>query len=95
MTVMNRRRRPRIARQIERHYTPKHGSWLNIAKIEINVLSKQRLVRRIPGSRDAGQQGDSLAEKAQRRKKIRRWAIHTREGAKQITLPSNLIMLEY
>ena len=38
----------RIARQIEVHYTPKHGSWLNIAEIEINVLSKQCLARRIP-----------------------------------------------
>ena len=38
----------RIARQIEVHYTPKHGSWLNTAEIEINVLSKQCLARRIP-----------------------------------------------
>ena len=38
----------RIARQIAVHYTPKPGSWLNIAEIEINVLSKQCLARRIP-----------------------------------------------
>ncbi|MCY4202986.1 MAG: IS630 family transposase [Aestuariivita sp.] len=38
----------RIARQIEVHYTPKHGSWLNIAEIEINVLTKQCLARRLP-----------------------------------------------
>ncbi len=30
------------------HHTPKHGSWLNIAEIEINVLSRQCLNRRIP-----------------------------------------------
>jgi hypothetical protein len=37
----------RIARKIEIHYTPKHGSWLNIAEIELSVLSRQCLNRRI------------------------------------------------
>ena len=39
----------RLARRFEVHYTPKHGSWLNMAEIEINVLSRQCLDRRIPG----------------------------------------------
>ena len=38
----------RIAKRLEIHYTPKHGSWLNIAEIEIGVLSRQCLSRRIP-----------------------------------------------
>ena len=38
----------RIAERFEIHYTPKHGSWLNMAEIEIGVLSKQCLTRRIP-----------------------------------------------
>ena len=37
----------RIARKIEWHYTPKHGSWLDIAEIELSVLSRQCLSRRI------------------------------------------------
>jgi len=37
----------RLARRLELHYTPKHGSWLNIAEIELSVLSKQCLDRRI------------------------------------------------
>jgi hypothetical protein len=37
----------RLARRLEFHYTPKHGSWLNIAEIELSVLSKQCLYRRI------------------------------------------------
>ena len=37
----------RIARKLEIHYTPKHGSWLNIAEIEINVMMRQCLSRRI------------------------------------------------
>jgi hypothetical protein len=42
----------RIARRLEWHYTPRHGSWLNIAECELATLSKQCLGRRI-GSADA------------------------------------------
>jgi hypothetical protein len=35
------------ARRLELHYTPKHGSWLNIAEIELSVLGRQCLARRI------------------------------------------------
>lgn len=38
----------RIARRLEIHYTPKHGSWLNMAEIELSVLAGQCLDRRIP-----------------------------------------------
>ena len=38
----------RIADNLEIHYTPKHGSWLNMAEIELSVLSRQCLDRRIP-----------------------------------------------
>jgi len=39
----------RLANRFEFHYTPKHGSWLNMAEIELSVLSRQCLDRRIPG----------------------------------------------
>ncbi len=38
----------RLADRLEIHYTPKHGSWLNIAELELSVLSRQCLDRRIP-----------------------------------------------
>ncbi len=38
----------RILDRLEFHYTPKHGSWLNMAEIELSVLSRQCLARRIP-----------------------------------------------
>jgi len=38
----------RIAKRLEFHYTPKHGSWLNMAEIEMSVLSRGCLNRRIP-----------------------------------------------
>lgn len=38
----------RLFERLEIHYTPKHGSWLNMAEIEFSVLSTQCLDRRIP-----------------------------------------------
>ena len=38
----------RIIERFEWHYTPKHGSWLNLAESELAVLSRQCLARRIP-----------------------------------------------
>ena len=37
-----------LAKRLEIHFTPKHGSWLNIAEIELSVLTKQCLCRRVP-----------------------------------------------
>jgi len=38
----------RLAAKLEIHHTPKHGSWLNIAEIELSVLRRQCLNRRVP-----------------------------------------------
>jgi hypothetical protein len=37
----------RIAQRLEIHHTPKHGSWLNVAEIELSVLARQCLDRRL------------------------------------------------
>ena len=38
----------RLVERFEMHYTPKHGSWLNMAEIELSALTRQCLDRRIP-----------------------------------------------
>jgi DDE superfamily endonuclease len=38
----------RVLRKVEFYYTPKHGSWLNMAEVEISVLQAQCLNRYIP-----------------------------------------------
>jgi transposase len=38
----------RLSERLEIHYTPKHGSWLNMAEIELSVLARQCLERRLP-----------------------------------------------
>lgn len=58
----------RIASKLEFHFTPKHASWLNMVEIEIGVLSRQCLDRRIPSINelsaeiDAWQQARNAAE---------------------------------
>lgn len=46
----------RLSRKLELHHTPKHGSWLNIAEIELSVLSRQCLDRRIPEQAELAQE---------------------------------------
>jgi hypothetical protein len=48
----------RLARKIEIHYTPRNGSWLNVAEIELSILAGQCLNRRI---KDAGTLDTELA----------------------------------
>ena len=40
----------RLASRLELHFTPKHGSWLNVAESELAVVSMQCLGRRIPAT---------------------------------------------
>lgn len=44
----------RLAERLEIHYTPKHGSWLNIAEIELSTLQIQCLNHRIPEIKQMG-----------------------------------------
>jgi hypothetical protein len=45
-----------LAKRLEIHYTPKHGSWLNIAEIEISALALQCINRRVSSISDLNQQ---------------------------------------
>jgi hypothetical protein len=46
----------RLAERFEVHHTPKHGSWLNVAEIELSVLSRQCLDRRIERKEELAQE---------------------------------------
>jgi len=45
--VLGKRPAAKLLRRVQFHYTPKHASWLNMAEIEIGILSRQCLNRRI------------------------------------------------
>lgn len=51
--------RSRIER-LEIHHTPNHGSWLNMAEIELSVLSRQCLDRRLPDADTLTQEGAAI-----------------------------------
>ena len=46
--VLGRKAAARLLRRVQFHYTPKHASWLNMAEIEIGILDRQCLDRRLP-----------------------------------------------
>ena len=48
-----------LAKRMEIHYTPKHGSWLNIAEIELSAMTSQCLRRRIPDIRTLASELDA------------------------------------
>ena len=53
----------RIAERLEIHYTPKHGSWLNMAEIEIGVMARQCLDRRLPDQNTLRREVDAWQER--------------------------------
>ena len=66
----------RLAKRFEWHYTPKHGSWLDMAEFELGVLSNQCLSRRIPDKQNSPNGGRRLAGLPQQTPHQGRLAIH-------------------
>lgn len=53
----------RLADKLEIHYTPKHGSWLNMAEIELSVLARQCLAERMDNKENLKQQSLAWQQK--------------------------------
>jgi hypothetical protein len=70
----------RLAERLEIHYTPKHGSWLNMAEIELSVLKSQCLDRRI--AEMATMQAEVAAWENDRNKSIKKidWQFTTTDA---------------
>jgi hypothetical protein len=67
----------RLAERLEIHYTPKHGSWLNIAEIELSVLNGQCLDRRIPDFETMRKQVAAWEDDRNNRPSKIRWQFST------------------
>jgi hypothetical protein len=67
----------RILDKLEFHYTPKHGSWLNMAEIELSVLARQCLDRRIPDQETLKQEIAAWEEQRNQEGKIVDWRFTT------------------
>jgi hypothetical protein len=70
----------RIAERLEIHYTPKHGSWLNMAEIELSVLSGQCLNQRLESKEAVQQQVDPWKEERNERQKGVNWQFTTADA---------------
>jgi hypothetical protein len=73
----------KILARIEWHYTPKHASWLNMAEIEINVLSRQCLCQRLGTREEAIRQVRAWQRRRNLAKKGICWQF-TQTKAKQV-----------
>ena len=67
----------RIADRLEIHYTPKHGSWLNMAEIELAVLTRQCLDRRIGDIQPLRRQASAWVTERNTKKVRARWQFTT------------------
>ena len=70
----------RIADKIELHYTPKHGSWLNMAEIELSHLSRQCLNRRIGEKCDLKKEVYAWTEARNKEKVVANWQFTTEDA---------------
>jgi hypothetical protein len=70
----------RIAEKLEWHHTPKHGSWLNMAEIELSVLSRQCLNGRIESREEMQQQVGAWKDERNEREVKVQWRFTTAEA---------------
>ena len=87
----------RIAERLEIHCTPKHGSWLNIAEIELGVLARQCLDRRIPSREVLSQETGAWQGQRNREDDSGGLALHHRgrPNQAQVPPPINSIAMAY
>lgn len=69
-----------LANRLEIHYTPKHGSWLNIAEIELNAMSRQCLDRRIADIQYLSEELSAWESKRNSNVKIINWHFTTQDA---------------
>jgi hypothetical protein len=74
----------RLLKKLEFHYTPKHGSWLNMAEIELSVLSRQCLNRRIPDDTTLQQAIAAYEEKRNAAKATIAWRFATTDAREKL-----------
>jgi hypothetical protein len=70
----------RIADKLEWHYTPEHGSWLNMAELELSALGRQCLSRRIPDALTLEQECAAWAKARNNDKVTINWHFSTKDA---------------
>jgi hypothetical protein len=70
----------RIAEKLEWHYTPEHGSWLNIAEIELSALASQCLRRRLSTKEEVEREVTAWQDKRNYARATIRWQFTTADA---------------
>ena len=70
----------RIASKIDWHYTPEHASWLNMAEIELSVLTRQCLNRRLESKDEVERQVTAWQNERNQAKTTVRWQFTTADA---------------
>ena len=76
----------RIAERLEIHYTPKHGSWLNMAEIEIGVMTRQCIDRRIESQETLRNEIDAWQNQRNKEKVQVNWRFTTEDARIKLKL---------
>ncbi len=74
-----------IARKLEFHYTPKHGSWLNIAEIELAVLSNMCLSKRIADEDTLRREVTANVQERNARAAPVKWRFTTQDARRKLS----------
>jgi hypothetical protein len=70
----------RLAKWFEFHYTPKHGSWLDMAEIELGILGRQCLTQRIDKTEDLRRQAKAREKRRDEAKVKGNWQFTTADA---------------
>ena len=81
--AFGKRRTKTLMKRVEFHYTPKHASWLNMAEIEIGILDRQCLNRRIPSAEEMDREVRAWTNRRNKRRCTINWKF-TKEKAETI-----------
>ena len=82
--VLGEKRAAKLLARIQFHYTPAHGSWLNMAEIEIGILDKQCLNRRIPTEEKIVAEVKAWKRKRNRQRKTIDWTFTKEKADKKL-----------
>ena len=83
--TFNKREANALLEKIEFHYTPKHGSWLNMAEIEINIMDRECLNRRIGQKNVLKKEIASWARQRNKERKKIKWTFTKKKADKKLS----------
>jgi hypothetical protein len=83
--TLSKKQANRILRKIDFYYTPKHGSWLNMAEIEINMMDRECLDRRIGDASVLEREIACWSKQRNKEKKKIQWSFTRKDADKKLS----------